>query len=298
MNFFQAIVLGLLQGVTELFPVSSLGHSVILPAFFGWTDVVAAQDAAESYFLAFLVGLHVATALALAWYFRDDWRRIIGALFTSIRTRRIETPDERLGWLLIVATIPAGLLGLVFEHQLRVIFAKPFLAGILLFINGLILLAGERLRRRTTRPASRPLRLGPPVRDTARDGVRELDSLEFREAGAIGVGQVFALLAGISRSGITMVAGLVRGLDHEDAARFSFLLATPIILAAGVYKLPDLLGPNGEGVRGQVLAGSIAAAIAAYLSVRFLSRYFTTRTLTPFAIYCLLAGIVTVIRFH
>jgi len=298
MTFFQAIVLGLLQGVTELFPVSSLGHSVILPAFLGWNDVVAAQDAPESYFLAFLVGLHVATALALAWYFRDDWRRIIAALISSVRRRAIETPDERLGWLLIVATIPAGLLGVVFEHQLRVIFAKPLLAGLLLFVNGLILLAGERLRRRTSRPRIRPLRLGPPVRDSTTDGRRQLDSLEFREAGAIGIGQVFALLAGISRSGITMVAGLVRGLDHEDAARFSFLLATPIILAAGVYKLPDLLGPNGAGVRGQVLVGSLAAAVAAYLSVRFLSRYFTTRTLTPFAIYCLLAGIVTVVRFH
>ncbi len=301
MNFIQAIVLGVLQGVTELFPVSSLGHSVILPAVFGWNDVVAAQAASESYFLAFLVGLHVATALALAFYFRDDWLRIIGALADTVRYRRIETPDERLGWLLIVATIPAGLLGLVFEHQLRVIFAKPLLAGLLLFINGLILLAGERLRRRSvrsTRPSVRPLRLGPSVRDTARDGQRELGSLEFREAGAIGVGQVFALMAGISRSGITMVAGLTRGLDHEDAARFSFLLATPIILAAGVYKLPDLLGPNGDGVRGQVLVGSLAAAIAAYLSVRFLSRYFTTRTLTPFAIYCLIAGIVTVVRFH
>ncbi|HLY13550.1 MAG TPA: undecaprenyl-diphosphate phosphatase [Candidatus Limnocylindrales bacterium] len=298
MSFFQAIVLGLIQGVTELFPVSSLGHSVILPAFFGWTDIVAAQDASESYFLAFLVGLHVATALALAWYFRADWRRIIGALLDSIARRTIDTPTARLGWLLVVATIPAGLLGVIFEHQLRVVFAKPFLAGVLLFINGLILLAGERLRRRSSRPSARPLRLGPPVRDTARDGVRELDTLEFREAGAIGVAQVFALLAGISRSGITMVAGLLRGLDHEDAARFSFLLATPIILAAGVYKLPDLLGPNGAGVQGQVLAGSIAAALAAYVSVRFLSRYFTTRTLTPFALYCLIAGIVTVVRFH
>ncbi len=298
MNFFQAIVLGLIQGVTELFPVSSLGHSVILPAFFGWTDVVAAQEATESYFLAFLVGLHVATALALAWYFRDDWRRIIGALLDSLIRRRIETADARLGWLLVVATIPAGLLGLVFEHQLRVIFATPLLAGILLFVNGLILLAGERLRRRTGRPQARPLRLGPAARDTSHDGRRAIDTLEFREAGAIGVAQVFALLAGISRSGITMVAGLIRGLDHEDAARFSFLLATPIILAAGVYKLPDLLGPNGAGVQGQVLAGSLAAAIAAYLSVRFLSRYFTTRTLTPFALYCLVAGALTVVRFH
>ena len=298
MSFPQAIILGLLQGITELFPVSSLGHSVILPAFLGWNDVVAAQQASESYFLAFLVGLHVATALALAWFFRAEWRRIIWALFESVTRRAIDTPDARLGWLLIVATIPAGLLGVVFEHQLRVIFATPLLAGILLFVNGLVLLAGEQLRRRTSLPPVRPLRLGPPVRDPGRDGRRELDSLEFREAGAIGVAQVFALLAGISRSGITMVAGLLRGLDHEDAARFSFLLATPIILAAGVYKLPDLLGPNGEGVRPQVLAGSIAAAIAAYVSVRFLSRWFTTRTLTPFAIYCLLAGLVTVVRFH
>jgi undecaprenyl-diphosphatase len=297
-TFFQAIVLGVIQGVTELFPVSSLGHSVILPALFGWNDVVAAQTAQESYFLAFLVGLHVATALALAWFFRDDWRRIIGGVLTSITSRRIESADARLGWLLIVATIPAGLLGILFEHELRVVFATPFLAGIFLFINGLILLAGERLRRRSNGPRNRPIRLGPAARDASRDGRRELAALEFREAVVVGVAQVFALLPGISRSGITMVAGLVRGLDHEDAARFSFLLATPIILAAGIYKLPDLLGPNGAGVQAQVLAGSVAAAIAAYLSVRFLTRYFTTRTLTPFGIYCLVAGLLTVIRFH
>jgi undecaprenyl-diphosphatase len=129
------------------------------------------------------------------------------------------------------------------------------------------------------------------------EGARRLDTLEFREAGVVGVAQLFAVLAGISRSGITMVAGLVRGLDHEDAARFSFMLATPIILAAGVYKLPDLLGPNGDGVLGQVLAGSVAAAIAAYVSVRFLTRYFGTRTLTPFAIYCLVAGALAAVRF-
>jgi undecaprenyl-diphosphatase len=298
MTFIQAIILGVVQGITELFPISSLGHSVILPAFLGWDDVVAAQQAAESYYLAFLVGLHVATALALAFYFREDWIRIIRAVLTSIGRRRIDGPDARLGWLLVVATIPAGLLGIVFEHEFRVVFATPVLAGILLFINGLILLAGERLRRRSTRPRNRPIRLGPAARDESLDGYRQLDTLEFREAGAIGVAQVFALLAGISRSGITMVAGLVRGLDHEDAARFAFLLATPIILAAGVYKLPDLLGPNGSGVQAQVLVGSIAAAIAAYLSVRFLSRWFTTRTLTPFAIYCLVVGATTVIRFH
>lgn len=291
LTYFQAIVLGLLQGVTELFPVSSLGHSVILPQLLGWKDVVAAQSASESYFLAFLVGLHVATALALVVFYRETWVRIILAVLRTLRTRRIETSDERLGWLLIVATIPAGLVGLIFEHALRTLFAKPLAAAVFLILNGLILAAGEVFRRRAS------------GRPTARSGVRregpdrQLDSLEFREAGAIGVAQVFALLAGISRSGITMVAGLVRGLDHEDAARFSFLLATPIILAAGVYKLPDLLGHNGDGVRLQILAGSVAAGIAAYLSVRFLTRWFTTRTLTPFAIYCLVVGTLALIRF-
>jgi undecaprenyl-diphosphatase len=290
-DYAQAIILGLIQGVTELFPVSSLGHSVILPKLLGWDNVVAAQSAQESFFLAFLVGLHVATALALAVFYWRDWVRIARGVLASLGTRRIETPDARLGWLLIVATIPAGLIGLVFEHPLRTLFAKPLAAAGFLFLNGLILLAGEWFRRRAqVRAVAVAHGLNP-------EGARRLDTLEFREAGVVGVAQIGALLAGISRSGITMVAGLVRGLDHEDAARFSFLLATPIILAAGVYKLPDLLGPNGDGVLGQVLAGSLAAGIAAYVSVRFLTRYFTTRTLTPFAIYCLVAGALTGVRF-
>lgn len=291
LTFFQAIVLGVLQGVTELFPVSSLGHSVILPQLLGWTDVVAAQSASESYFLAFLVGLHVATASALLVFYRATWARIVRGLLVSLRTRRIETPDQRLGWLLVVATIPAGLVGLLFEHALRVVFAKPLAAAGFLVVNGLILLFGEWVRRRSE------VRRVVAAHATGPTGDRRLDTLEFREAGAIGVAQVFALLPGISRSGITMVAGLARGLDHEDSARFSFLLATPIILAAGVYKLPDLLGPNGDGVRLQILAGSVAAGVAAYLSVRFLTRYFTTRTLTPFAIYCLVVGALAIVRF-
>lgn len=291
MSYPQAIILGLLQGVSELFPVSSLGHSVIVPQLLGWNDVVAAQSASESYFLAFLVGLHVATATALAIFYWRDWVRIIGAVLGSLRSRRIETSDARLGWLLVVATIPAGIMGLLFEHAFRTVFAKPLLAAAFLFINGLILLAAEWLRRRAeVRAIAVAHGLNP-------EGARRLDTLEFREAGIVGIFQIGALLAGISRSGITMVAGLVRGLDHEDAARFSFLLATPIIMAAGVYKLPDLLGPNGNGVIGQVLAGSIAAGIAAYVSVRFLTRYFTTRTLTPFAVYCLAAGALAMFRF-
>ena len=290
LSYFQAIVLGLLQGVTELFPVSSLGHSVILPQLLGWTDVVAAQSATESYFLALLVGLHVATALALVAFYRETWARIIRGVVTSIGTRRIETPDQRLGWLLIVATIPAGLAGLFLEHSLRVVFAKPLAAAGFLVLNGLILLCGEWVRRRSQGPVA------PRFRQATAHG-RRLDDLGFRLAGTVGVAQAFALLPGISRSGITMVAGLVRGLDHEDSARFSFLLATPIILAAGVYKLPDLLGHNGDGVRPQILVGSIAAGIAAYLSVRFLTRYFTARTLTPFAAYCLVVGLVCLVRF-
>ena len=291
LTYVQAIVLGILQGITELFPVSSLGHSVILPQLLGWTDVVAAQSATESYFLAFLVGLHVATALALLFFYRSTWVRIVGGLIASGRTHRIETPNQRLGWLLVVATIPAGLVGLLLEHTLRIVFARPLAAAAFLVVNGVILLFGEWVRRRAE------VRRVVAAHVTNAAGDRRLDTLEFREAGAIGVAQVFALLPGISRSGITMVAGLARGLDHEDAARFSFLLATPIILAAGVYKLPDLLGPNGDGVRPQILAGSVAAGLAAYLSVRFLTRYFTTRTLTPFAVYCLVVGACAIVRF-
>ena len=291
LTFFQAIVLGLIQGVTELFPISSLGHSVILPQLLGWTDVVAAQSASESYFLALLVGLHVATALALVVFYRETWARIIGGVLDSIRTRRVDTADARLGWLLIVATIPAGLTGLLLEHALRVVFAKPLAAAGFLLVNGLLLLVGEWVRRRAE------VRAVAAAHGTTPAGGRRLDTLSVGEAVAVGTAQAFALLPGISRSGITMVAGLVRGLDHEDAARFSFLLATPVILAAGLYKLPDLLGHNGDGVRLQVLAGSLAAAAAAYLSVRFLTRYFTTRTLTPFAVYCLLVGALTAVRF-
>jgi undecaprenyl-diphosphatase len=290
-SYLQAIIIGLIQGVTELFPISSLGHSVIIPALFGWRSIVTDEAAKESFYLAFLVGLHVATALALLWFFRQEWVRIIRGFFHTLRTRRVETVDERLAWLLVVATIPAGIMGVLFEHELRVLLAKPVAASALLTVNGLILLAGERLRRR------QQVQAVAVAHGLNEQGARRLDTLEYRESGVIGVAQVLALCAGISRSGITMVAGLFRGLDHEDAARFSFLLATPIILAAGVYKLPDLLGANGNHVRGQVLVGSLFAAITAYLSVRFLMRYFKTSTLTPFAVYCLVVGVSTTIYF-
>ena len=294
-SYFQAIVIGLLQGVTELFPISSLGHSVLVPAWLGWDHLVTAQSADESFYLAFVVALHVATAIALLVYFRKEWARIITGIFRTFRTRRIETPDERLAWLLVVATIPAGATGLALEHALRTLFAKPLAAAVFLTVNGLILFAGERVRRRT---AVRSL-VGAHATTRAPGGEdgRRLDTLDFKEAGAVGIAQIGALFAGVSRSGITMVAGLLRGLDHEDAARFSFLLATPIIFAAGVYKVPDLAGHLGDGIRGQALVGAIFAGLAAFVSVRFLVRFFQTRTLMPFAVYSLVVGIISIIRF-
>jgi undecaprenyl-diphosphatase len=293
LTYLQAIVIGVLQGITELFPISSLGHSVLVPELFGWDRLVSGQSANESFYLAFLVGLHVATALALVVFFRRDWAGVVRGFFRTLGTRRIETPHERMAWLLVVGTIPVGLVGLVFEHQLRTVFAKPTAAAVFLCVNGVILLAGERLRRR-----SAVRRLAAEHRhhdDAAQDVGRDLDTLDLREGVFVGSAQILALFAGISRSGVTMVAGLLRGLDHEDAAHLSFMLATPVILAAGVYKLPDLLGHNGDHVRGQVLVGSLAAGIAAYISVRFLTRWFETRTLTPFAIYSLVFGAFMVI---
>ena len=312
LSFFRAIVIGLFQGVTELFPISSLGHSVLLPALFGWHDLVKGQSASESGYLAFLVGLHVATALALLVFFLKDWIRIVTAgLRSAARMVRRQQPyvrssDERLFWLLVLATIPVGILGLAFEHALRTVFAKPTAAAAFLMVNGLIMLGGERLRRRAsvralaTTPAAVPGGdTGPTVSTvSAVDGPsRRLETLAYREGFVLGLFQSLALLAGISRSGVTMVGGLARGLDHKDAARFSFLAATPVILAAGVYKVPDLTGPLGNGIRGQVLAGSAVAALAAFLSVRFLVKWFETRTLTPFAVYSLAFGTVCVVGF-
>jgi undecaprenyl-diphosphatase len=293
-SYFQAIVIGLLQGVTELFPISSLGHSVLIPGWLGWDNLVAAQSANESFYLAFLVALHVATALALLVYFRSDWIAIVKGFGRTLRRRRIDDDDGRMAWLIIVATIPVGVIGLLFEHTLRTVFAKPLAAAIFLTINGVVLLVGERYRRRDD--VRRLVRTHRTATSESEVG-RAPATLDMKEASFIGVAQVGALFAGISRSGITMVAGLVRGLTHEDAVRFSFLLATPVILLAGLYKLHDLTGANGEGIHGQIIAGSIAAAVAAWFAVRFLVRFFETRNLMPFAVYCFVVGGASIIRF-
>src|ERR1019366_6779349 len=249
-SFFQAIVIGLLQGVTELFPISSLGHSVIIPKLLGWNSIVTSQTKSESFFLAFLVALHVATATALFIYYRKQWFKLIAGFFSSIKKRKITSSNERLIWLLIIATIPAGFTGLIFEHSLRTQFAKPLSAAIFLIVNGCILLAGEMFAKKQAAKREE-FGLESTVAHTAK-------AITAKRAGLIGTVQVFAFIAGISRSGITIVSGLFSGLDYEDSARFSFLLATPIIFAAGFYKPPDLLGPNGNGVRGQIFAGAVA----------------------------------------
>jgi undecaprenyl-diphosphatase len=352
LTYLEAAVVGLIQGVTELFPVSSLGHNVLLPALIGgsWaTDLNVA--ASESPYLAFIVGLHVATAIALMIYFWRDWIRIIGGFFSSIRDREVKTVDQKMAWMIILATIPVGLVGLAFEHEFRVLFGKPIRAAIFLLINGLILYAGERFRTRkslaadeeiaaeadtagravpgrtasavtvssattfrTAAPAStsgptvpRPAQPGTAMHASGQRAARQLEATRAVQADTrlvqigswqglvIGSAQILALLAGISRDGVTMVAGMFRGLSRQDAARFSFLLATPVILAAGVLKLGDLTGHLGNGIHGQVLVGSILSGVGAYVSVRFLMKYFTTRTLTPFAIYCVVVGLGSII---
>jgi undecaprenyl-diphosphatase len=289
LSYFQAVVLGLLQGATELFPISSLGHTVLFPTLFGWNELVKAQSQSESFWLAFVVMLHVGSAIGLLIYYRRDWVQIIGAFFATLPKRRAETPTERLAWLIVIASIPAGLIGLALEHQLRTLTAKPEIAAIFLMVNGLLLLGAERYRKRAE-VRELALREGAKV-----DGGRQLATLEYREALVVGAAQSTALVAGISRDGVTMGAGLARGLDHSDAARYAFLLATPIILAAGLFKLPDLLGHLGNGIRGQALVACAVAAVTAVLTVRFLVGYFKTKTLAPFAVYCLLFGLAMVI---
>ena len=324
MSYLQAFVIAVVQGVTELFPISSLGHSVLIPAWIGgsWHTLVTQSSQAtseKSFYLAYIVALHCATAFALLWYFRADWVRIIRGFFHSltrgVRQRRltVEGRDERLAWMIVIATIPVGLTGVALEHTFRTIFAKPIAAAVFLFINGLVLFGGERLRRRQPALVASPTAASradeaPPV-ETRTDGARGADiaagraadaritKLSFRDALYIGALQIAALFAGISRSGVTMVGGLWRGLDHEDAARFGFLLATPAILAAGLLKLPSLGGSAGAHIHGQIALGVVVAGVAAYLSVRFLMRYFQTRTLTPFAIYCVVFGAASFFRF-
>jgi undecaprenyl-diphosphatase len=282
-SYFQAAVLGLLQGVAEPFPISSLGHGVILPRLAGW-DI----HQNDKFFLTFLVATHVATAVVLFFFFLADWKRIFRGLGRSLRDREIrpDDTDAKLGGLLVVGTIPAGTIGLLLEHPLRSLFASAASAAAFLMLNGILLLVFERLRRRPPTPG-----------DYLGDSDARIAKLSWRQAIAVGTAQASALVPGISRSGVTMGGGLLVGLSNEDAARFAFLLATPIIGAAGFLKLPELLGSEGNGVRGPALVGALCAGFTTYLAVKFLLKYFETNRLTPFGIYCLAAGFVCTILF-
>jgi len=280
LSYFQAVVLGLLQGVTELFPVSSLGHSVILPGLFGWTI-----DQNANYFLTFLVATHFATALVLFFYYYEDWKRIISGIMRSLREREIKAtdPDAKLGWLLIVGTIPAGIAGVLFEDRIKQLFISPVAAACALTLNGLLLYGAEFLRKKSA------------AKKIASADARIASGISWWQAVKVGTMQIIALIPGFSRTGSTIAGGLMAGLTHEDALTFSFLLATPIIGAAALLKLPELLLSGGTAAISTAVVGSVAAAVAAYFSVRFLTQYFKTKTLTPFAIYCFVFGIASLI---
>ncbi|HTA15844.1 MAG TPA: undecaprenyl-diphosphate phosphatase [Solirubrobacteraceae bacterium] len=282
-SYFQAIILGLTQGATEPFPVSSLGHAVVLPGLAGWN-----LHQGDPYFLTFLVATHLATALVLLLFFIKDWVRIVKGIFRSLAMREIreDDVDARLGWLLVVGTIPVGIIGLLLQEPLRKLFASPSIAAAFLIVNGVALLLFERWRRRPPTPG-----------DYLGDGDERIAKLSWRQAGAVGVSQAAALIPGISRSGFSMGGGLLVGLSNEDAARYSFLLATPVILAAAALKVPELLGSQGNGVRGQALVAGLCAAVTTFLAVKFLLRWFQSNRLTPFGIYCIVLGAASTLAF-
>ena len=288
LTFFQAITLGLAQGITELFPISSLGHTVLLPGLFGWHIDQNAET-----FLEFLVATHLATAIVLFVIYFKDWVRIVKGIFRSLVAREISDadPDAKLGWLLVVSTIPAGFIGLLLKDKIAGSLLSPQSAALFLALNGVLLLLAEWLRRR----AAKNTRITPPTENLENNDTRIAHRLSFRQAIKVGLLQVLALLPGFSRTGSTLAGGLTVGLSHEDSLRYSFLLATPIIGAAALLEIPPLLTSGNSTLIEVSLAGAIAAAFAAWFAVKFLTRYFKTKTLTPFAIYCIAIGIISLI---
>jgi undecaprenyl-diphosphatase len=282
-TYLQAIILGIFQGITELFPVSSLGHSVLIAYLLNWHNVLNGTVNKASSFLLFLVVIHVATALALLFYFRRSWWRLIKAWFKSIFSFSLNDREAKLAWLLVVATIPAGLIALALQAKLQDQFAKPLSAMIFITINGILLLIGDQYIRNKNRQ---------PEKTTEQREEVIAQTVSFKQSVLIGIAQVGALLAGISRTGITMIGGVFSGLNRDEAAEFSFLMATPIILAAGLYKLPSALGHKAAGMHKEMLVGAVCAAVAAYFAVRFLDRYFKRASFRPFGIYCIAVGLL------
>ncbi|HEY5034218.1 MAG TPA: undecaprenyl-diphosphate phosphatase [Candidatus Dormibacteraeota bacterium] len=282
MSLAQALFMGLLQGATELFPVSSLGHAVLIPSLLHWSF-----KQSDPSFVPFLVLLHLGTAGALLVVYRTQWVDIIKGFFTAAVRGRIERPSERLAMLLLVGTIPAGILGVFLEHELKSLFASPEAAAIFLVVNGFLMLGFEALRRRAE------ARVAPDARSRVEqeESFAAAEQISFKAAALVGACQALALLPGISRSGVTIGGGLLAGLRHQEAARFSFLLATPIIAAAGVLEIPQLLSSNVPIV--EYLAAAVLAGVAAYLSARFLLRYFRSGRLDPYGWYCAAAGAIS-----
>jgi undecaprenyl-diphosphatase len=317
MTLLHTIIISILQGISELFPVSSLGHAVLLPSILRW----GIDQKSESW-LAFLVALHVGTAVALLIYFRDDWLSVVKAFVRSVQHGQMAGDhDERLAWMVVLGTIPTGVVGLVLQAPLRSLFASPYAAACFLIVNGLIMFVGERLLQRQL--ADRAAAMSPAENSYERQAVggmsmvgsssvsvltapatvgeveigryRDITQLSWRDAAIVGLAQIGALFPGISRSGVTMVAGLMAGLTHEASARYTFLLATPIIGAAAALELPKLFDSGGRSILGYAILGMVLAGIAAYISVRYLMRYFETGRLYPFAYYCVGAGILSLI---
>ncbi len=275
MTLLQALIIAVVQGATELFPVSSLGHAVILPALLNWHF-----DESATSFLPFLVVLHLGTVVALLLFFWRDWWELALALF-GFGPEELRPIFRRLIVMIIVATIPAVVVGGAFEKLLKHLFGTPAVAASFLIVNGIILFAAERLRRRSTRQG----------------GGYDLDQITGKDALIIGLWQCLALIPGISRSGSTMVGGLLRGLNHEASAHFSFLIATPIILGAAVLEVPKLV-KSGVGVTDISILAGVVSGVVAYLSVWILMRYFKKtefQALDPFAYYCWAAGALTLV---
>ena len=267
------MLLAILQGVSELFPISSLGHTVLIPPLLHWH-----VDEHDESFLSFVVVLHLGTAIALIVFYRKEWVRIVRAFAGSIARGKLGSDrDERIAWLLVAGTIPVGICGVLFQSAVRSLFASPIPVAIFLMINALVMFAGEALRKRQLRGA----------RTT-----KPLERVTWKEAAGVGFAQSLALLPGISRSGSSIVAGLLVDLDHEDAAFYSFLLATPVILLASVLEVPKLFEPGVAIGPVEAISGCVLAGVTAYASVAFLTRYFKHNDLRPFGWYCLIFGTV------
>ena len=283
-TYSQAIIIGFIQGITELFPISSLGHAILIPAWIGGSFREFISEENQSYLLI-TIAMHLASSIALFLVFRKRWMRLISGSLRAVTTRNYQSTSFRVLAYIVIATIPVGVLGLVFEDYFQSIFGKPQYSAIFLALNGLLLIGAEKLSR-------------SDIAHEYHDSDAEIDHrINAKTAVAIGFGQSLALFAGISRFGVTMSAGLLRKLSHSVASDFAFLLSLPVIVGASIIKLPELFTTDAQDLLGQIFVGSVVSFIATYFSVTFLVRWFKTKTLYPFAFYCLIVGVISFIRF-